>query len=209
MSVSIGMKKIKVFCDPLATAMASVWLFIAMPFCSAALIYGTLIYEKNGIETVFDVIIVVIFYLLDIITYAISIYCLPQWFASVKLTNEGIIYQIPFRKKEKMEYDQFNYVKIAYYTHIFKKRYFLVMSKKHIPASVLCNINQLKPDETVVKVSLSKRNYSLLYRVLPDNIKNELKLFYDGCKTDIAFDIDAETKRIHRSEKRKRKSKKK
>ena len=46
----IGMKTIKAFCDPLATAMASVWLFIAMPFCSATLIYGTLIYEKTALK---------------------------------------------------------------------------------------------------------------------------------------------------------------
>ena len=96
------MKTKKYFCDPLAAAMASVWLFIAMPFCSAALIYGTLIYENNGIETILDVFIVIIFYLLDIALYVISIYCVSQWYASVKLKTTGIIYIIPFRKKKEI-----------------------------------------------------------------------------------------------------------
>ncbi len=203
----IGKKAIKVFCDPLATAMASAWLFIAMPFCSAAFIYGAFIYESNGIETVSDVIIVAIIGLVFVATYAASIYCLPQWFASVKLTASGIIYHTPFHKEKETAYDRFNYVKVAYYTHIYKKRYFLVMSRKFIPSSDLCNINHIKSDEKVVKVSLSKRNYRLLCRVLPDSIKNDLELFFNDGKTDIAFDIEAEEKRIHRSERRKRKKK--
>lgn len=201
------MKTIRMFCDPLATAMATVWLCIAMPFCSVALIYGTLIYEKNGIDTIFDVIVVVIFYLLDIVLYIISIYCVPQWFASVKLTTEGIIYLIPFRKKEKIAYERFKYVKIAYYTHIFKKRHFLVLSQNYILPSILININQLKCNNTVVKLKISNKNYRALCRVLPKNVKNELELFYNNNRTDIAFDIEAETKKTLRLGKGKRKKK--
>ncbi len=203
------MKTIKIFCDPLAAAMASVWLFIAMPFCSAALIYGTLFYEKNGIETALDVFIVVVFYLLDIGLYVISIYCAQQWFESVKLTTAGIIYSVPFRKKKIFAYDHYKYVKIAYYTHIYQKRHFLVLSKNPIPASMLCKINRLRSSDTVVKLHVSKKNYRALCRVLPDNITNELKAFYNNGQTDIAFDIDKETKKALKLKKRKHKRKKK
>ena len=203
------MKTKKYFCDPLAAAMASVWLFIAMPFCSAALIYGTLIYENNGIETILDVFIVIIFYLLDIALYVISIYCVSQWYASVKLTTTGIIYIIPFRKKKEIAYEYFKYVKIAYYTHIFKKRHFLVMSQKYILSSDLCNINQLKSDNTIVKLNLSNKNYRSLCRVLPDNITKELESFFNNCQTNIAFDIAAEKTKALKLITRKRKRKKK
>ena len=202
------MKKMKFFVDPLAAAMAGVWLFVAMPVFSAALIYGTLIYDKNGIETIVDVLICAVFYLIDIALYAVSIYCFPQWFATIELTKENIIYKTPFHKSQTFSYRYFRNAKIASYNHIYSRRYFLVLSSRALIPSMLMNVNQLRCDEKTIKIKISKQKCDKLYEVLPPDVSQKLKDFYNDKKTDILFDVDKERRKYNRAQRTKRKRKK-
>ena len=199
------MKALKFFVDPLAAAMAVFWLFVAMPIFSVGLIYGTLIYDKNGIETIIDVLIVAVFYLLDIALYAVSIYCFPQWFSTVKLTPENIIYKTSFHKELAFSYRHFRNVKIASYSHIYGRRYFLVLSSLYLSPSVLMNINQLRCDENTIKIKISKQKCNKLCKILPPVVGQKLNDFCNNKKTDILFDVDKEQKKYYRVQRKKRK----
>ena len=202
------MKRIKLFCDPMVAAMGGIWAGFMMPGFLILTIY-TLYFDPDAFGTLFDKIVVgLLFYMLEAVLCVIIIKCAPIWFAYVKIHSRGIVLGAPFSKKIKFSYNDFRYVKIAYYVHIYQKRFFLVLSRSYITPSQLMNVNQLRCDDTLIKIKITKRRYRTLVKILPDGIKENLVSAWNGELGEDDFNIEAEIKRQHRKQKQKKKRKK-
>jgi hypothetical protein len=92
--------------------------------------------------------------------------------------------------------------------HIYQKRFFLVLSRSYITPSQLMNVNQLRCDDTLIKIKITKRRYRTLVKILPDGIKENLVSAWNGELGEDDFNIEAEIKRQHRKQKQKKKRKK-
>lgn len=203
------MKKIKLFCDPMVAAMGSIWAFLFTPLYFIIIIDTLYFYENNGIDTIFNAICAsLICYIPGIALCVITIKCASIWFAYVKIHSQGIVLGAPLSKKIKFSYNDFRYVKIAYYVHIYQKRFFLVLSRSYITPSQLMNVNQLRCDDTLIKIKITKRRYRTLVKILPDGIKENLVSAWNGELGEDDFNIEAEIKRQHRKQKQKKKRKK-
>ena len=100
-----------------------------------------------------------------------TIYYAPIWFSYVVVSPSGIKWVAPFSEKHEFSYEEFKYVKIAYYLHVYQVRFFLVMSQNFISMMQLTNINQVRNSKTFIKIRITPRRYKKLIRVLPDFAK--------------------------------------
>ena len=197
------MKKLKLFCDPLTVAMASICMFFSVLFFPLFMAWAAL--RDPELYLYLPLAELILFWGFVALTYvflaSVMFYCIPQWFNYVVLDSEGITYCAPFRKKKFFSYYCFHYVEIAYYLHIYQNRYFLVLSRRIVPPEVLMNINHLHSDETTLKIKISKRRYEALLQLLPPYMKNKLQ---NACEGDekTGFDINAALKRQAREQRR-------
>lgn len=202
------MKRIKIYCDPMLTTMASIWLFVFSPFYTILVIWSLYFSESSNITTISDEVFSAFICATPFLNYILFLFLVPQHFSYVSVNKTGIKWVSPLKKQVKFSYEDFKIIKIAYYQHIYKKRFFLVMSRDFLSISDLTHINQLKCSDNLVKISITKRNYNVLSAILPDYIKIQL----DEAKnnSDLCVNIDAEKIRLKRQNKKvKRKKNKK
>ncbi|MBQ8431910.1 MAG: hypothetical protein IJX28_03405 [Clostridia bacterium] len=138
----------------------------------------------------------------------ISVKCVPQWFGYIKINAQGITWCAPFSKKIDFLYDDFTFVRIAYYTHIYKKRFFLVLSRRYLSPNQLINVNQLRSSETFVKIKITQRRFRVLSEILPNTISHSLIGAWNGDFSKGSFNIEAEMKKQAQRRRQRKKRKK-
>lgn len=196
------MKKLKLLCDPLVSAMGLVWITVT-PFFTAVLIYGIFIMTNGGIKNFSDLLMVIFLCLLPIAVWIITIFCIPIWFASIEIDAEGIRLNKVFSKKAKVSYEECRFFQVAYYNHIYNRRYFVVISSKPVSLNQLVNINCVRNSEELIKIKLTKGRYRKLCQILPTYYREKLERAINGKE---AVNIEKILKMQKRKHKQKRKT---
>lgn len=201
------MKRIRLFCDPMLVTMANIWWFLIIPFCTTIFIEGFFFSESSNLDTASDIVISALLCLLPVSCYLIFPKAASIQYSYVVITPTGIIMVSPFKEKATYSYKDFKSIKIAYYRHLYEKRYFLVLSRGFISMRDLTHINQLKCSDSVVKIKITKRRYRILCEILPEYIKNQVVSAMEN--SDFCVNIDTERTNQERQKMIKRKKKKK
>ncbi len=202
------MKKIKILCDPLTAAMAGTWVF-SMILGAFVTYYGlyidkSVIYETSS-EAILCSFIVWLVYGIILVTI---IKCIPIWFASVELDEEGMCLNSVYKKSDKIPFSEIRSFQIAYYRHIYTNRVFVVMGRTGLAYDKLSAINQVRSSADCIKIKLTKRTYKKLCKILPDDQKTKLERAMNGDLSKVAFNINAFIKRKERKKKQSTKRKK-
>ena len=178
------MKKIKMFCDPMLTAMGATYTILTSGLCLFMMsgeMYGKT--EKDDVAIFW--INVVVF----IINLATCLGVSNKWFARVVLDKEGIHLNTPFKKGRGTPYGEYYYFQIGYYMHIVQPRIFVVISKKLLTPWQIVHINEVGISEDTVKISLNKRRLNMLLEVLPEWQKNKLQRALNGELEEVGIDL--------------------
>lgn len=199
------MKKIRLFCDPMLTAMAICICVFVTPMSSFCL---KLFIEQRPSINDSD-----FFWWLFCIGGFSSIFplifmCAPKWFAFIELDDEGMCVNSIYKKSKKIPYENLFGFQVAYYYHYSHIRYFLVIGRKILSPWQLAHINHVSNSEDLVKIKLSKRRYKVLCEILPTEQKERLQKVLNGDLTKDGFDIEKLLKRQAAKEKKRRKRKK-
>ena len=199
------MRKIRLFCDPMLVTMANVWWFLIIPFCTTIFIEAFFFSENSNLDTALDLVLAVLICLIPISCYLIFPKAASVQYSYVVITPIGINMVSPFKEKATYSYKDFKSIKIAYYTHLYEKRYFLVLSRDFISMRDLTHINQLRCSDRVVKIKITKRRYRILCEILPEYIKNQVVSAMEN--SDFCVNIDVERTKQQRQEMRNRNKK--
>lgn len=193
------MKRIKMFCDPLA---ASIGISFALSYSLAGVFLIFMCFYLK--PPLWFIIFLIGCYSVLIIA---SFKAIPQAVSFVELDSEGVRLNALLKKTYKIPYVKFKFFKIVYYTHIYKKRYFVVMGRLPISMSDLAHANKLQNSEDLIKIKLTKKSYNRLCQILPEWHKNQLENVLEGSKSEVAFDAEMFLKRQARKEKQRKKFK--
>ncbi len=101
--------------------------------------------------------------------------CSPRYFAYIILKDDHIEFGTAFSKKKVVNYSSYGNIYIANYTHLFLKKYFIVLSQIDISMYELTHINQILPSNRIIKVSYNKKVAEQLLSVLPSKQKRMLE----------------------------------
>ena len=148
-------------------------------FCDPFLAYGGMVYS---FATVFLPIplailtlkkfpdstgVVIVLAIVALFNVAVLIWVSPRFYSFIIFDNEGIQFNEITQKSIKKSYGEFPVIKIAYYTHFFSNRYFLILSSRLLTPFELSHVNQITVSEDCIKIKIGKRRYKKLLRILP------------------------------------------
>ena len=184
------MKKIKMLCDPMYTALGVTYTIVMLGSCIwpiLAIIFGPLQdVGKTPKDTAgFFWMMVILF----IIQVGLCVWTAPKWLAWIVLDKEGIRLNTPFKKGRGTPYGEYYYFQIGYYMHIVQPRIFVVISKKLLTPWQIVHINEVGISEDTVKISLNKRRLNMLLEVLPEWQKNKLQRALNGELEEVGIDL--------------------
>ena len=182
------MKKIKILCDPMLTAMGATYTILTSSLC-LYFILDMMSGEMYGKTEKDSVAIFWIYVVMFIINLAACLGVSNKWFARVVLDKEGIRLNTPFKKGGRISYSEYFYFQIGYYIHIVQPRIFVVISKKGLSPKQIVNINSVGISENTVKISLNKRRAKMLLEVLPEWQKNKLQRALNGELEEVGIDL--------------------
>ena len=77
-----------------------------------------------------------------------------------------MILKIPFHSSKNLNYHEYGYLYIAFYRHIFKKQYYILLSQVPVVAYDLSHVNHIKSSEKTIKIRYNSLNVQLLQQVL-------------------------------------------
>lgn len=193
------MKRLKIYSDPMVASMGIIWGIASIVLTIFGLIILFCLFEGSFNE----ISIIVFWFLCCFAMIFLTIYCAPAWFSYFVVSRDGIKWVVPFSEKYEFSHEEFEYVKIAYYLHVYKIRTFLVMSRSVIPMIKLTNINQVRNSKNFIKIRITPRRYKKLIQVLPDFAKEKVELAVNGSLSQVGVDIDK--KQSKKKKKRRRK----
>ena len=200
------MKRIKILCDPLIAAMATIYsayMVIASVCIPCVIIRDVYINGQTN-----DTILVFIICIVCMLSVFVVFKCIPIWFATVEIDEEGICLNSVYKKSKKIPFSEIRSFQIAYYRHIYTNRVFVVMGRTGLGYDKLSAINHMRSSEDCVKIKLTKGTYKKLSDILPEDQRGKLERAMNGELSKVAFNVDSFVKRKERLRKKKSKNRK-
>lgn len=157
---SINHEGIRIWCTPLLT-IQSIIVFLGGTLFLFLIVLGA-IQDRN-------IIISCLFTLLWLGLIA-SLWSLRrEVFATLVLNQNGISFPSASKNHEFVSYTQYSHIYLGCYAHGFTEFpvKFIILSQRFLPRAQLNRANELSQSSAIVKIRFSKRNYKLLYKLLP------------------------------------------
>lgn len=114
------------------------------------------------------------FIFLGVAMIGAGLLCMPRWLEIITFENDVIKFKSAFHKEIIKLSINYQFVYLAYYSHIGLPIKFIVISQRKLTKNELENINQIKSNEQIIKIRYSKKTISKLQQVLTEKQKNQL-----------------------------------
>lgn len=200
------MKKINFFCDPMTVAMATIYYGISTIWVIILIIIvGGMVDWPNiwNTEPIDNLYVYMLLVIMLMISLGIYVICFPKWYRYVTIDKDGVCIN-NYKKRNKIAHEKYRFFYVGYYSHIFTKRCFLVISITPISRDKLSRVNTLEVSGNCVKIKLTKTRYSKLMDILPADQQKKLELAV--CNQNL-FDIDSYFKIKNKKKKKAKKRK--
>ncbi len=166
------MKRLTLVSDPL-TFVGGIVITIHVPVSWIITAYAAY-FGHSPVQNAFEFVIVSLSLLFIAFGMCIIIKYIPAWTSRIVLDSNGIQLRAGKNSTAVIPYDNYRFIRVAFYMHMGAPRFFLVISDQHIPEEILYDVRQLGNDASHVKIQLTRRRIRKLYSILPENKKKVL-----------------------------------
>ena len=114
------------------------------------------------------------FIFLGVAMIGAGLLCMPRWLQIITFEKDVIKFKMAFHKEVVKTYSNYQFVYLAYYSHLGLPVNFIVLSKRKLNQNELENINLVKSNEQIIKIKYSAKTIIKLKQVLTEKQKNQL-----------------------------------
>ena len=200
-------KKIRILCDK---TLGLELLFVGIPLFIPMCVFLIVVFVKELAafkSPPVDIVIISLFLTVTLFCLVMFIcYIIPRFLVFVELDSEGVCLNKIYKKTPKIPYKKLWNFKLAYYSHMWSIRYFIVIGCEELTQEQLTHINLVPNSEHLVKIQLTKRNYYRLREILPSEQKEKLINLYSEDSSEERSDAFLYYKRIEAKKKQKRRA---
>ena len=166
--------KLSLIADPNTLLLGVFATTIGFGLCIGFAIYFIITGERQDIIGSLCVLVPIMGLLIVAVALA-----LPRWYTRITLLPESVVIKTALRHPVERQYKYYQYVYKAWYWHgspigIGKNVEYIVISHRRLCDEELVSINQLSPDNDVLKIRYSPKTYRSLIEILPEEMQYKL-----------------------------------